>query len=78
MCISNMNAKASALGCRANDMACLCNNMDYQYGIRDCTAEACPGDNPAEVVTMALSKCPSMCSSRPSRESRAQALMIDL
>lgn len=59
MCISNMNAKASELGCQANDMACLCNTKDYQYGVRDCTSQACPGDNAAEVVKMALAKCPS-------------------
>lgn len=59
MCVSNMNAKASELGCQANDMACLCNKKDYRFGVRDCTTQACPDDNAAEVVKMALSKCPS-------------------
>ena len=60
MCISNMNAKASELGCNSGDMACLCKKQDYMYGVRDCTAQACPGDDAAAVVKIALSSCPSM------------------
>lgn len=60
MCISNMNAKASELGCTSGDMACLCKSQNYEYGIRDCTTEACPNDDAATVVKMALASCPSM------------------
>lgn len=60
MCISNMNAKASELGCTSGDMDCLCKADDYQFGIRDCTKEACPNDDSAKVLKMALESCPSM------------------
>ena len=59
MCISNMNAKASELGCKSGDLACLCKSNDYQYGIRDCTSQACPDDNAQTVLQMALDSCPS-------------------
>lgn len=62
MCISNMNGKASALGCQANDMACLCKSQDYEYGIRDCTTQACPSDNVEQVLKMAMANCPSSSS----------------
>ncbi|KAJ5606621.1 hypothetical protein N7510_009402 [Penicillium lagena] len=58
MCISNMNAKASELGCSSGDMTCLCKSQDYEWGVRDCTDQACPGSSPQEAVQMALSKCP--------------------
>jgi len=54
-----MNAKASELGCTSGDMDCLCKSQDYAYGIRDCTKEACPDDNAATVLSMALESCPS-------------------
>lgn len=60
MCISNMNAKASELGCTSGDTACLCKSQDYQYGIRDCTTEACPSDDAATVLKLALASCSSM------------------
>lgn len=60
MCIKNMNAKASELNCNSGDLACLCKNKDYEYGVRDCTAQACPNDDAATVVKMALASCPSM------------------
>lgn len=59
MCISNMNAKASELGCQSGDMDCLCKSENYSYGIRDCTTQACPDDNAEQVLKMALAKCPS-------------------
>lgn len=62
MCISNMNNKAQELGCSSDDKSCLCNKMDYMYGVRDCTAEACPEYNVDSVLQMALSGCPGMFS----------------
>jgi hypothetical protein len=55
-----MNNKASELGCKAGDMACLCKTDDYKFGIRDCTKEACPSDNAEQVLAMAIAKCPGM------------------
>lgn len=59
MCINNMNAKASELGCSAGDSACLCTKVNYQYGIRDCTNEACPGEDASAAVSSALASCPT-------------------
>jgi len=59
MCISNMNAKASELGCQSGDMDCLCKNKNYSYGIRDCTSQACPDDDAQNILNMVLAKCPS-------------------
>ncbi|KAL9019946.1 MAG: hypothetical protein Q9185_002800 [Variospora sp. 1 TL-2023] len=43
LCITNMLNLASSLGCSGpTDVACLCTNDDFGFGIRDCTAEACP------------------------------------
>lgn len=78
MCISNMNAKASQLGCPANDMACLCSNMDYQYGIHDCTQQACPGDKPEHVLQMAMQNCPSSVYSRCPLQPTRLTLTFDL
>lgn len=39
-----MLAKAPSLGCAANDITCLCQNMDFGFGVRDCAQESCPKD----------------------------------
>jgi len=59
MCIDNMNNKAEELGCTSGDQRCLCDSENYSYGVRDCTAQACPEDDSAKVVQIALSTCPS-------------------
>jgi hypothetical protein len=43
-CVTNMINKSEELGCTGNDLACLCLNADYSYGIRDCTDQSC-GNN---------------------------------
>lgn len=50
---------ASELNCQANDLACLCANPDFGYGIHDCTVEACSGDNVQDVESYASSVCAS-------------------
>ncbi|KAL8639253.1 MAG: hypothetical protein Q9228_003692 [Teloschistes exilis] len=40
-CISNMLGQAQSLGCKPGDVACLCSNMNFRYGVRDCTNEHC-------------------------------------
>jgi len=40
LCGKNMLAKTD-LGCSAGDLACLCPNKDFGYGVRDCTWAAC-------------------------------------
>lgn len=45
-----MRAQHSALGCSAGDALCLCNNVNFGYGLRDCANGAC-GSNVASTVT---------------------------
>lgn len=59
MCLNNMLGLAGSLGCKENDMACLCDNKDFAYGIHDCTVEACPDENVAAVQSYAQSLCSS-------------------
>ena len=40
-CFNNMLAQYSTLGCAALDGYCLCNNVDFKNGIRDCSNGAC-------------------------------------
>ncbi|KAJ0413662.1 hypothetical protein BJY00DRAFT_56962 [Aspergillus carlsbadensis] len=58
MCLANMLALANELGCDDGDLECLCETPDYRYGIRDCTAQACPGDDAYAVLNAALEECP--------------------
>jgi hypothetical protein len=37
-----MLGQASALGCSSTDVACLCKNQNFGFGIRDCSYQACP------------------------------------
>lgn len=57
MCINNMNSKAPELGCMSGDIDCLCKSVNYMYGIRDCTLQACPSVNVSSVISVALSNC---------------------
>jgi hypothetical protein len=54
-----MLGKAKSLGCNADDMACLCASKNFNYGIHDCTVEACPNDNVQQVQAYAQSMCAS-------------------
>lgn len=58
MCINNMLDLAPELGCEAKDMACLCANMDFGYGVRDCATEACPGDDLEKIQSVGAAQCP--------------------
>ncbi|KAL1959155.1 hypothetical protein VTO42DRAFT_2660 [Malbranchea cinnamomea] len=58
MCLNNMLDLAEELGCARGDMACVCANIDFEYGIRDCTTEACPGDDPSAAIAAGLALCP--------------------
>lgn len=56
---------AGSLGCKENDLGCLCSNKDFGYGIHDCTVEACPDENVAAVESYAQSLCASAGMSNP-------------
>ena len=59
-CVTNMLGQASALGCPdASDAKCLCNNVNFLYGMRDCSQQSCannPGDA-AQVVNFGVNYC---------------------
>lgn len=41
-CVKSMLDKAGVeFGCKADDAGCLCANVDFTYGIRDCSLETC-------------------------------------
>ncbi|KAJ5893484.1 hypothetical protein N7495_005175 [Penicillium taxi] len=40
-CFNNMLAEYETLGCNSADPSCLCENIDFYYGIWDCVNEAC-------------------------------------
>ncbi|KAH7009349.1 uncharacterized protein B0I36DRAFT_370306 [Microdochium trichocladiopsis] len=40
-CMNNLIAQYSALGCSKPDPACLCRNVNFGNGIRDCSNGAC-------------------------------------
>lgn len=52
-----MFALAPSLGCKADDAACLCKNNNFQYGIRDCSNEACGADVATQAIAYANSFC---------------------
>jgi hypothetical protein len=62
MCINNMLALASKLGCDPTNVSCLCNNKDFGYGINDCTSEACGSADLPDVQSYGASMCASMLS----------------
>ncbi|KAK4042740.1 hypothetical protein C8A01DRAFT_33131 [Parachaetomium inaequale] len=49
-CGTNMLAKAAELGCKQDDIACLCNNKDFGFGIRDCSLQVCGDVNQANIA----------------------------
>jgi hypothetical protein len=59
-CGTNMLAKAAELGCGDNDIACLCKNKDFGYGIRDCSVQSCAT---IEQANLAIAWGNNLCSS---------------
>lgn len=46
-----MLAKSDAeFGCSASDLACLCQNANFSYGVRDCADQACSNSTDADTV----------------------------
>ena len=49
---------APSLGCPPNNITCLCTNMDFGNGVRDCTNESCPGDaDKQSIISVGSSFC---------------------
>ena len=54
-----MLGQAAALGCDATDASCLCNNVRFGYGIRDCADAVCQNGNAETVIQFGVSYCAS-------------------
>ncbi|KAL8964402.1 MAG: hypothetical protein Q9197_006937 [Variospora fuerteventurae] len=80
LCITNMLNLASSLGCSGpTDVACLCTNDDFGFGIRDCTAEACPPNaDRSSVIDFGNEYCRGMSSIHPSKAQTLTSTRIDL
>ena len=48
---------APSLGCGATDAACLCGNVNFAYGIRDCSNAACGSDVAPSVIAYGVAYC---------------------
>ena len=58
VCVPNMVGQFAAFGCQsATDVACLCRAQNFQYGMRDCIAQACPPSDQGAVQAYAASIC---------------------
>lgn len=53
-----MLGQAASLGCPDLDVACLCNNINFRYGIRDCAFEHCQDvDLANQVISFGNEEC---------------------
>lgn len=59
-CINNMLGKAQSLGCQQSNLTCLCTNMNFGYGVRDCSTDYCPkGQDTSQIIQVGNSFCQS-------------------
>ena len=58
-CFDNMLGKYSSLGCSSADPSCLCENINFYYGIRDCANAACGTDVASTVLAFETAYCSS-------------------
>ncbi|RKF82439.1 putative cfem domain-containing protein [Golovinomyces cichoracearum] len=63
LCVRNMLAKAKELGCAEGDSACLCLNIDFAYGIRDCSHQVCGPEQAIPVIAYGSNYCKSVSGS---------------
>jgi len=57
LCFNNMLAQYSTLGCAPWDSYCLCNNVNFGYGLRDCSNGACGTDVASTVIAFGSAYC---------------------
>lgn len=50
-------AKAQELKCQSGDMKCLCSNVNFVYGLRDCSKAICDADGASKVLNYAVTIC---------------------
>lgn len=58
-CFNNMLGKYSSLGCSSPDPSCVCRNINFYYGIRDCANAACGSADASTVIAFESSYCHS-------------------
>ena len=58
-CFNNMVAMYSSLGCASPDPHCLCSNVNFGYGLRDCSNGACGTDVASTVIAYGSAYCAS-------------------
>ncbi len=60
LCFNNVLAQYASLGCtNEQDAACLCGNVNFGYGLRDCSNGACGTDVASTVIAFGSSYCAS-------------------
>lgn len=58
MCVNNMNIIVNTqFSCAAGDTACFCTQSNWAYGVRDCSRQACSGEESAQAVSYAAGLC---------------------
>lgn len=62
MCVNNMLAQYSTFNCAQNDAACLCANVNFGYGLRDCTLQACGQETSTAAVAYGNAYCAAAAS----------------
>jgi len=55
-----MNAKAGEFSCSTSDTACLCKNVNYGYGVRDCSSAYCDAVQVPNAGKYAYELCPNL------------------
>ncbi|KAH7382138.1 hypothetical protein BKA66DRAFT_113495 [Pyrenochaeta sp. MPI-SDFR-AT-0127] len=58
LCVNNMaNIANTQFSCAAGDVSCFCNQSNWAYGVRDCSAQACDAEQAAQAVQWAAGQC---------------------
>jgi len=53
-----INIAQTQFGCGAGDVSCYCSKMDFAYGVRDCSNEACSSSqDAATAISFATAYC---------------------
>ena len=56
--------KAEELKCKEGDLKCLCANVNFTYGLRDCTNSVCGGKFAAQIIEYGKKICAGMSTLR--------------
>jgi hypothetical protein len=58
-CFNNLIGQYSTLGCSSSDSSCLCSNVNFGYGIKDCSNGACGTVVTSTVIAYKSAYCAS-------------------